>query len=514
MSTPTPDKLSVYYASKYLGNNGTVVERFVDNPISSLAFTVLNLSEPTNAWNGALGYFTNTLTASLRGVTFHVRKWDKETNTLTLSSPLPLEPVNGEKFVLFVGGNEASNKEVLCMKISGKQPEIEQVTGTTITGITIKKVSPMLGEGTLNINYLYSTREIQIRMGTSGDYGPTVAFSNDIENVVILARDMVGYIIVDVNVAQLPTSNRTETFTVTTPKGNMIPNYEGYETNDGVGRTRYHLFVAKNRSTHYEDAISGMMLWTGKPTGTETTLSSSYGIPTTTSAIYAVANAANWPTRGFWIRNKSINAPKYDLRYVDYRTGNNLYVKPITWATVPFKEGNSLLKQGTEITTSYSNTDNAVIDQIQITDGSLDNGTANGTLYLKKYTSYSSSWYSNYEIRVKSSGLKCAITTAYSVRGFRGCTAATWSTNNIIEPASDIDIGIEFPREDGLYCNIENENVMPTNVIFECADDQIRNLFAGPLFPDKSIGIWTRETILDGIQARQNIEGALSIEWY
>jgi hypothetical protein len=44
MSTPTPDKLGVYYASKYLDNNGNVTERFVDSPISALSFTVLNIS--------------------------------------------------------------------------------------------------------------------------------------------------------------------------------------------------------------------------------------------------------------------------------------------------------------------------------------------------------------------------------------------------------------------------------------------------------------------------------------
>ncbi|MDR0390458.1 MAG: hypothetical protein LBH59_01010 [Planctomycetaceae bacterium] len=513
MSTPTPDKLGIYYASKYLDSSGNVTERFVDNPISAISFTVLNISEPTDSWNGAVGYFTETTTTTLRGVTFHVRKWDKESNTLTLSAPLPVTPTNGEKFVLFVGGKQISNKEVLCMKVSGKQPEIESVKGTNITGVTIKKVSPILGEGTLYLNYLYSTRELQIRMGTSGDYGPTVAFTNDAQNIALFSRDMVGYILIDVAAAQLPTSNRTDTFTITTPKGNMIPNYEGYETNDGVGRTRYHLFVTKNRATEYEDAISGLMVWTGKPAGVETTLSSSYSVPTTSTMTMTVANAATWPSRGFWIKNKTIAAPKYDLRYVDYRSGNNLYIKPVVWATAPFREGNSHLQRGAEITTSYSTTDNAIIDQVIITSGSLNDGNASGILYLKKYSSYSSYWYSGYEIRIKSSGLKCAVTDGYSVRGYRNCTAVTWNSSNIIEPASDIDIGIEYPNENGLYSDPPNENIMP-NVDFECADEQLKNIFAGPLFPSTTLGLWIRETILDGTQARQNIEGDISLEWY
>jgi hypothetical protein len=513
MSTPTPDKLGIYYASKHLDASGTVIERYVDNPISVLSFTVLNISEPTDAWNGAVGYFTDTTTATLRGVTFHVRKWNKESNTLTLASPLPVTPTNGEKFVIFVGGKQISNKEVLCMKVSGKQPEIESVKGTTVTGVTIKKVSPLLGEGTLYLNYLYSTRELQIRMATTTDYGPTVTFTSDAQNVVLFARDMVGYILVDVAFAQLPTTNRTDTFTIATPKGNMIPNYEGYETNDGMGRTRYHLFVVKNRATDYDDAISGMMLWTGKPAGAETTLSSSYSVPITTPITMTVANASTWPTRGFWIKNKTIAAPKYDLRYVDYRSGNNLYIKPVVWATVPFREGNSYLQRGAEIVTSYSTSDYAIIDQVVITSGSLNNGDASGTLYLKKFVSYASYWYSGYEMRIKSSGLKCAMIDGYSVRGYRNCSAVTWNSGNIIEPASDIDIGVELPDENGLFSNMENENIMP-HVSFECVDEQLKNLFTGPIFPAATIGIWTRETILDGTQARQNIEGDVSLEWY
>jgi hypothetical protein len=137
-----------------------------------------------------------------------------------------------------------------------------------------------------------------------------------------------------------------------------------------------------------------------------------------------------------------------------------------------------------------------------------------GTLYLKKYVSYASYWYNNYEIRIKSNGTKCAMTNGTSVRGFRGCAAVTWSSGNIIEPAADIDLGIEFPNEYGKYRDPAHENVMPDNISFECVDHQLRNLFVGPVFPGANLGIWVRETIVDGTQARQNIEGDISFEWY
>ena len=509
MATPSPEKIGIYYASKYLGTGGSVTERTISVPTNAMQFTVTNIAEPTGAWDGALGYFTETTTVALRGVTFHVRRWDKSTNTLTLSAPLPVVPVVGEKFVLYAGGKEAANKEVLCMKAAGKQPEVEAVRGTNVTGVTIKKISPILGEGTLTLNYLTSTKELQIRMGTSGDYGPTVAFTQDRQNIVLFARDLVGYIVVDVVFSQLSTANRTDTFTLTAPKGNMIPNYEGYETADGVGRTRYHLFVAKNNSNDPEEAISGMMLWTGRPAGAETTLSSSYCVPTTAPSSMNVANATNWPTRGFWVKNKTIAAPKVDLRYVDYRSGNTLYVKPVIWGRINFRDGNSDLKPNTPITDSYSTSNSAVIDQVVVTSGSLAEGTAAGTLFLKKYVG---NMYSGYEIRVN--GVKCAMSNSAFTRGYRDCSAVQWNSGNLVEPASDIDIGLEYPDENGLFSDPDTENIAPDGVNFECIDDMSRNLFAGPVFSGASLGIWLRQTILDGTQARTQIEGDLSFEYY
>ena len=150
-----------------------------------------------------------------------------------------------------------------------------------------------------------------------------------------------------------------------------------------------------------------------------------------------------------------------------------------------------------------------MIDQVVVTSGSLEDGTAVGTLYLKKYVG---NMYSGYEIRV--GGVKCGMTSSAFTRGFRDCTAVQWNSGNLVEPASDIDIAIEYPDGSGLYSDPVTENVSPDNLTFECVDEQTRNLFAGPVFPGANIGIWVRETILDGTQSRANIEGDLSLEWY
>ncbi len=153
------------------------------------------------------------------------------------------------------------------MKVSGKQPEVDPVTGANVTGITIKKASAMLGEGTLEVRYEYSGRLLKIRMN-GGDYGPDTILTGDVQNLAVYNKDLAGYILVDVNFASLrPSSSYSDTYTLTTPKGNMLPNLEGYETNDGFGRTRYHLVVAKNKSSSTLDAMNCFSIWTGKPAG-------------------------------------------------------------------------------------------------------------------------------------------------------------------------------------------------------------------------------------------------------
>jgi len=50
------------------------------------------------------------------------------------------------------------------------------------------------------------------------------------------------------------------------------------------------------------------------------------------------------------------------LRYVDYRSGNTLYIKAINWGWVNFNSGTTELKPGMIIGGQYS--ESAVIDQV------------------------------------------------------------------------------------------------------------------------------------------------------
>ena len=123
---PTPDLLGLYYPSKELATPGDALpDRVVGSGSTQLAITT-SLTQATDYWNGAVGFFGGSSTSALRGVTFHVRKWDKENNRLSIAVPLPVAPVVGDVFKLFVGGKTASSQEVLAMKVSGKQPEQEE----------------------------------------------------------------------------------------------------------------------------------------------------------------------------------------------------------------------------------------------------------------------------------------------------------------------------------------------------------------------------------------------------
>jgi len=84
------------------------------------------------------------------------------------------------------------------MKVSGKQPEIDTVTGPNVTGVTIKKASAMLGEGTLYLQYNASTKALTIRMGASGNYGPETFLTADAQNIAVYNTDLAGFILVDV----------------------------------------------------------------------------------------------------------------------------------------------------------------------------------------------------------------------------------------------------------------------------------------------------------------------------
>jgi len=504
MAIPTPDLLGLYYASRDLPSTGAnSPDRIVGTGATQMTIPLTNVTEPTGFWNGAAGYFCGSgTTAALRGITFHVRNWNDTSKTLTLAAPIPIAPVAGDTLKLYKGGKHASNQEILSMKVSGKQPEVENVSGPNVTGITIRKASALLGEGTLSVYYVSTTKALSIRMG-SGSYGPETILTGDATNVAVYNNDLSGFILVDVVFASLrPSSSYTDTFTLTFPKGNFIPNYEGYETNDGVGRTRYHLAVLKNKATDPLDAMAALSVWTGKPAGTNSTCSAAHTLSYTATTTISITNASTWPTRGFWIRNRTRN----DLRYIDYRSGNTLYAKPILWAVLPFKSGSTAIVPGMTITSA--GTDTAIVDQVAVTSGSWAGANATGELRIKKLVG---TWALDAPIRV--GGVQYAQASAAAIRGFRGATAVSWSNGDTVELASDLDIGINYPSG-GFFKDPESDTIAPDGITFTLCQSLEEATIIDSLMGGESVGIWVRQNILDGTQARNDLEGDLNITWF
>jgi hypothetical protein len=331
----------------------------------------------------------------LRGLFFHVQKWtagnDGTPGTLQLMQTLPVTPVSTDQFRLFKGGKYISSQEVPGLKVSGKQPEFDSVTGTNITGIQIKKASPSLGEGTLTLNYTALTKSLQIKMG-SDDYGTAVVLSESGTYIIYDVHEN-GWLEVTVNYAALPTSNRTDTFTLLIPKGIFVPNIEADDAIDPNGRTRYYMIGARNISTECNDSMSGFGVWSEQPTTTTAVIQSNppnlYSVATIT--LTAVPN--DWSLKGFWIHNKI----KGDYRFVLNRVCNKLYIKAVENMITEFTlrnqsfDTNSIII-GTRYSIAnynsyYDSNNNMALIGMIITSGKLESMDATGFLIFSKYIS-------------------------------------------------------------------------------------------------------------------------------
>jgi len=505
VATPTADKLRVHYPSKNLTSDGATLPLWTTTAGSELTKIVAtSLSQADDYWAGAVGFFEgNTTTVALQGQFFHVKSFNNANRTLVLTQDLPAVPQAGDTFRLVLGGNYRSSTEVVGMRVGGVLPEFKPVAGVQVTGVTIKKVSAFLGAGTLTVNYRRAQQLLFIRMGTQA-YGVGLDVSTNITNGIVFAADGQGFIQVDVNAAQLATADRTDTWTLTFPERTLTPDYEGYETssNNG-GKTRYRLECVRNTDT--VDAMVDLAVYTGRPTGAATTIASGQSLALL-AAGFDVADASTWPTRSFWIKNRTVNSNAGDCRYVIYRSGNTLYCLQVDWATLSFNTGTSQIRQGDTLTGTSSGA-TAVVDQVMLTEGSWGSGNATGTLLLKKVTG---TFIASDYLRVGSTNMARA--AANSILGLRGYTAVNWSAGNVIELMSDVDIGVNKPLLNQ-YENPASETIAPANVIFKDASNAATALAMDNLAPTRLHGVWRREWIMDGHQSRAGVDADTRYSW-
>lgn len=543
---PTPDKLGLYYPSKDLTEPGmNLPERSVTDGSTAMSIRTGSIAQPTGYWDGALGFFYGPTTqAELKGVTFHVRKWVREDGCLYITSPLPVVPANTDKFKIFAGGKYASTQEVFGLIVGGKQPEADDtVSGTNITGVTIKKASGMLGEGTLSIQFNAATKGIAVKMD-NGLYGPEEILSKN-ETIAVYNSDYAGFVLLEVVFSALKTSGtHTDAYTLTIPKNVLIPNYEGYETNTGRLVERYHLLALRNKSEASFDAMTALSLWTVKPehltaTATGNMSNNLYGQP---GSVTMNTNVNDWPSRGFWVYNT--NQSNQAAYYVTYRNGQTLYLAPRSDGFFLFSSGSTGLQKGATIQwasgTTNASVGTMIVSRVEIASGSLENGDARGICHFTKATGTSYSFgvgnsgeggYSCYLTGTSTTVCKNHSSGSQTIfRGWRprfDVSTANFSNlttliansrdkqiNNghVLEVWPDFDLGIVAST--GLHADPPDEYTTPGGVSFQPYVDANEPLIHDLLLGGDLLSLWIRQTIVDGTQARQNIIGNIRALWY
>jgi hypothetical protein len=514
--TAKPDKLRLFYPSRDLSAHGEPLpERTVLS--GSLNTIVTNsITQESGYWDGAIGFFTAESNNILRGLFFHVQKWtageDGSPGTLQLTQTLPVTPVSTDQFRLFKGGKYISSQEVPGLKVSGKQPEFDVVTGTNITGIQIKKASPVLGEGTLTLNYTASTKSLQLKMG-SDDYGSPVAFSANGTYVLYDVNDN-GWIEVTVNYAALPTSNRTDTFTLLIPKCIFVPNIEAYDAADPNGRNRYYLIGARNISTDGNEMMSGFGVWCEQPTPTTAIIQSGQPNQNVAATIILTAAPSDWPLKGFWIHNKT----KGDYRFVLNRVANKLYTKAVENMILNFTMINQSFEQnplivGTNYSlgaynSAYYLNNNITLIGIIITSGNLELMNASGFLIFNKYNTDG-----NYIFK-EGAGTGQYVAT-YSSRNYSARHTATlaWAVNDVLEVVSELDLAQDI--NGATLLDPPNEYTLPAmNLEFKPALTLDDRLMADSLEIGEQKAFWIRQNILPNVPAHEAVLGALNFSWY
>lgn len=489
MATPLAEKIKHYFPARRSTADGQALTAFV----ATAGLNTKKISDSVNTeadgyFDGAMGWFLETTTtAALRGQFFHVKTY--ASNAFNLAKPLPASPVVGDAFRIVMGGKYRTTQELFGLLWNGKFPEL--VVPTTITGVSVKKASPLIGANTLYLKYTSGVKELSISIDNT-NFGVVEAFTINRTDVALYLPNSDAYIIVDVVTASLPGSSGTTSYTLTVPNNPLTPDYEGYESeNDYKGKTRFRLEVTKNESA---DTAIDVRAYLNAQTNTLTTKSS--GTVNTAESTMVVASAANLPAGSFWVKNKTLN----DIRYCDYRSGTTLHFPAVKWGTFGFNNGSLAFAEGDTIT-DFTTGATAIVDQLIIISGTFGGGNAVGTVIFKEFTG--SSITSGNTLKVN--GNTVATCNVTSVLGYRGKTAQTWANGNQIEIYPDVDIAYELPTGT-LFSSPASETVLPSAaLVFDAPVTYATALAVGDILTTGLFGIWIRETIVDKHKARSNI---------
>lgn len=389
--------------------------------------------------------------------------------------------------------------------VSGKQPEFNPVTHSSLPGITVTKASPGLGEGTLTIRS--NARSISVQINTTTGHGSPIQLTESVEGLILYTGGSEGWVCLNVDYSKTTNSNVTATFTLQIPHGVLVPDVEADDAADTNGRLRYFCLAAKNDSQ--EETLSALGVWTAPPGNGTTSIQSVSG-----ETITLTTEPTSWPLKGFWVRNVASNT----YRYVINRAGKVLHLKSLSRGLYNFRSGNHNLVLGDTLRyQSATGTSLGKLLDLRVVSGNLADG--NAAVMLMTSSCYavstgSSNTYNIYNERTNAIACVLSYSTSTGLRCDRGFAApGVWSANDLLETVSDLDIAAVIDS-DAVHDPINVTDKPDIAMSFRpCPTIDERAIF-GYLASGEHSKFWLQQHILPNVPAHSAVTGAANFSWY
>lgn len=499
----TPDALSLYYcSSEVVADGGSLPQKTVSN--DSTSKNEIYWSDPSGLDRTfAIGFFDNdTTTSDLRGVFFSVR--EASSALITTDQLLPVLPVTGDTFRIIQGILFSSDQKIPADFLNAEYPEVtDGVTLRSLTGVTVKSFSS----------------EVDLYLKYDADSEGVVAVSIDNENwglsLEVGGGDVVnGYLqtstgewlIVDIDVSELPSDSETELIMCSEGNGTLIPPV--WLDSDDENRVLHHFAVLKNEgdSTDSEDI-------TFKNTDTIGTavLAADYNDGDLTISLTSIDEL---PGRDFWLH---LNESEPDIRYVTKRAGNLCYLADTSgWQEVYFKTGIQIPTMGSTITQDGTNY-TGILRAMYVTSGSFAAGDAEGIMVLSDCSDlFSDSIFDPFlrdELGIPGIVARTNRNTYWGIRGIERITL--WDSGDSVQfyPAYDVwkltpDSVDEFEISEGTEYLVYAAPVIWTAGVDEYSSDSVTAFSSGDV-----VGVVLRRYLLEEMMGNLQIDQTFNFDW-
>lgn len=285
--------VEIRYSGKDLASHGaTPATQTADAGGSKTTVIDAALTQGDDYWNGAL---LEWLTGGNAGLWSSVKDFTASTDTITLDEGLPTTVAAGDTYRLLLplGAFMAS------LEITSLVPSAT----VNVTGVVFARVAGMNGPGNGTIAYVHNgggaARALKWT-APGGSAGSEVVVGAANGDYVLFDANLDKWVKVTVTIASLPTSDKTDTITLSGPRHRAMGPALGTETEAGV--TRHHLVVVRTDSdiTNIKAMLNKGIWWDDsgvEKTASDTTAASAYN--GSGAVTVSVASASTWPKSGF-----------------------------------------------------------------------------------------------------------------------------------------------------------------------------------------------------------------------